>query len=378
MPLQWANPVTGSFDNFPDAMRLLYIMSSGDQWELPMFAMMGAASAGHAPVRNDFSPSAIFAILWMFVGNIFAINLFVGVVVDNFSKMQKDHDGTSTMTTEQKQWANTIKAFTTAYPAKVVRASKHPFRRCMYRLVVSPAFDGFITFVIVANIGVMACDYWGIEQNSVALGAYERAMDAFSIIYYTEALLKIIALGGGYFSDSWCRFDFFLVCTSLADQFATELLEQYLPLPPMLLRVLRVLRILRILRLLKGAKELRDLIVTMILSFPSLLNVGSLLALILFIYSVLGINLFTFVAHAGSGGISDIRNFDTLGSAFLILMQARDLAISPHRVPQIFPVADLWHLLLVPPAVPHRRRLVDDHGLGNGERGERGLRAGRR
>ena len=84
---------------------------------------------------------------------------------------------------------------------------------------------------------------------------------------------------GADFSDNWCRFDFFLVCSSLVDQFATELLAQVLPLPPMLLRVLRVLRILRILRLLKGAKQLRDLIVTMILSFPSLLNVGSLLCL---------------------------------------------------------------------------------------------------
>ena len=65
----------------------------------------------------------------------------------------------------------------------------------------------------------------------------------------------------------------------------------------MLLRVMRILRILRILRLLKGAKELRDLIVTMVLSFPSLLNVGSLLALVIFIYAVLGVNMFTFIAH---------------------------------------------------------------------------------
>ena len=90
--------------------------------------------------------------------------------------------------------------------------------------------------------------------------------------------------GGADFSDPWCQFDFFLVCTSLIDQFASELLATYLPIPPMLLRVMRILRILRILRLLKGAKELRDLIVTMVLSFPSLINVCSLLALVLFIY----------------------------------------------------------------------------------------------
>ena len=45
----------------------------------------------------------------------------------------------------------------------------------------------------------------------------------------------------------------------------------------MLLRILRIFRILRILRLLKGAKGVKDLIMTMVLSFPALLNVASLL-----------------------------------------------------------------------------------------------------
>ena len=54
---------------------------------------------------------------------------------------------------------------------------------------------------------------------------------------------------------------FYSSCSSLLDQFASELLAKYLPIPPMLLRVLRILRILRILRLLKvgdaDASEMR-------------------------------------------------------------------------------------------------------------------------
>ena len=52
----------GSFDNFGDAMRLLYIMSSGDQWEQPMFAMMGAQEPGVAPSATTSRPMALFAI----------------------------------------------------------------------------------------------------------------------------------------------------------------------------------------------------------------------------------------------------------------------------------------------------------------------------
>ena len=76
---RWANPVVGSFDNFGEAMRLLYVMSTGDQWEVPMRLMMGATAAGVAPGRDDFSPAALFSLAWMFAGYVFAINLFVGV-----------------------------------------------------------------------------------------------------------------------------------------------------------------------------------------------------------------------------------------------------------------------------------------------------------
>lgn len=66
----WINPPYGSFDNFGDSMRLLYIMSSADQWELPMYLMMGASVPGVAPVRDDSSPMAVFALAWMFCGYI--------------------------------------------------------------------------------------------------------------------------------------------------------------------------------------------------------------------------------------------------------------------------------------------------------------------
>ena len=132
-------------------------------------------------------------------------------------------------------------------------------------------------------------------------------------------MLKLIALDWYYFVDNWCRFDFFLVVTSLLDQYGGELLVQYLPVPPMLLRILRIFRILRILRLLKGAKGVKDLIMTMVLSFPALLNVASLLGLIVFIYAVLGVNLFTFLAWGDS--FTEERNFVNIGNAFLLLFQ---------------------------------------------------------
>ena len=320
---RWSNPPTGCFDDFGQSMLALYIMSTGDSWEKPMWIMMGAAGPGHAAVRNDFSAASVYALAWMLMSYIFAMNLFVGVVVDSFRRIQQQESGSAIMTLEQQQWANTMKALANALPSKASGPPTHWFRRACYDLISTPIFDSIITCVIIANISVMALDFWGIEQDEQLFGYYNTVMQSFSYIYYIECILKITAMGpDDYFADDWCRFDFFLVCTSLLDEFASELLVQYLPLPPMLLRLLRVLRILRILRLLKGARELRNLIVTMVLSFPALFNVGSLLCLILFIYAVLGVNLFTFVSHHGvQGGITSFRNFDTFNSAFLVLFQ---------------------------------------------------------
>ena len=88
----WTNPPVGSFDDFFSAMLLLYVMSTNDGWEETMFATMDATSPGHGPVRNDFSYASLFSILWMFVGAFFAINLFVGVIVDEFNKLKKQRD----------------------------------------------------------------------------------------------------------------------------------------------------------------------------------------------------------------------------------------------------------------------------------------------
>ena len=110
-PLHWTQkPTGGSFDDFGGAMLLLYVMSTGDEWEVQMFVMMDSTGPGQAPVRNDSSPASAYFIAWMIVGCFVAINLFVGVVVDNFSRMQKESDGTATMTYEQAQWAGTMKA----------------------------------------------------------------------------------------------------------------------------------------------------------------------------------------------------------------------------------------------------------------------------
>ena len=316
----WLNPAFGSFDSFGSAMLLLYIMSTGDGWEDVMFQGMDAVGPGVAPVRNDFSPSALFFIAWMFFGSFFALNLFVGTICDNFSRIKAETDGSATLTAGQAQWVESLKVRKNSKPSRMARPPNNKARALLFDVAMSRQFELGIMGVIVANVLLMASDHWNPSEGFAT--AYSRSMAVFSYIYYCEAVLKITALGLNYFRDNWCRFDFFLVCTTLLDQFGHELLEAFLPMPPMLLRVLRVLRILRVLRLLKDKrfKGLKDLLMTLVLSAPALVNVVSLLGLLTFMYAVLGMQLFTYVIRGDM--LTEDRNFESFGNALLLLFQA--------------------------------------------------------
>ena len=64
---QWLNPAFGSFDDFGQAMMILYVASTGDNWPEFMYHTMDATAVDTAPERNDFSIVALFFILWMCV-----------------------------------------------------------------------------------------------------------------------------------------------------------------------------------------------------------------------------------------------------------------------------------------------------------------------
>ena len=88
---------------------------------------------------------------------------------------------------------------------------------------------------------------------------------------------------------------------------------------PSILRVMRVFRIARLLRVLKFAKGIRQLLVALLISLPSLLNVGMLLLLVIFVFAIIGMSTFSRVKKQGN--IDDIVNFETFGNSMILLFR---------------------------------------------------------
>jgi hypothetical protein len=191
-----------------------------------MFWMMGVIGHDIAPGRDDFSPNALFMILWILVGFVFARNIFIGVIAESFSRQQREENCSALMTPEQQQWASTVLAMKRTKAKIGARIPRNPVRRAVYELVVSPAFDNFVTIVILVNVSLMSLNFW--SQNPEDLRHYEDVMDAFSYFYYAECVLKIFGLGiKFYMIDPWTRFEFFIVCTSLLEQLLVHLEHEH-------------------------------------------------------------------------------------------------------------------------------------------------------
>ena len=112
-------------------------------------------------------------------------------------------------------------------------------------------------------------------------------------IFTGEAIMKIIVYKIYYFKDSWNIFDFVVVILTLGGV-GLEVANIFGNIGTVT-SVLRTFRIARVLRLVRRAKSLRIMFTTFIVALPALANIGCLLFLVVFLYSVLGTNLFTFV-----------------------------------------------------------------------------------
>merc|ERR1711871_196124 len=241
------------------------------------------------------------------------LNLFVGVVVDNFDKMKKE--GVSIVTDEQQLWINSQTMALECAPVRKLTPPTMIFRRKVFEIVESKAFELFIMGCIVVNVIVMAARVYD------ASSAHNDALDAlnyvFIVIFAVEAAVKIFGLGPAeYFARGWCRFDFTLVALSILLMKQVGLvgggLQQYATLA-------RVLRVARMFRLMQTNKQLLTMFKTLVKSFPSIANVACVTLLLFFIYACLGMNLYAFVKQTDA--LNAHANFEGFWPSMYILFR---------------------------------------------------------
>ena len=149
-------------------------------------------------------------------------------------------------------------------------------------------------------------------QNNLAVANY-----VFTAVFLVEAILKLTAFSGSYFRDKWNVFDFIIVLASCA----VITLENLVIMNSAFRTTASLMRTLRIGRLFKFFRRLKKLQIifqTFLNTFYSLVNVGGLMFLLIYIYSVLGVSFFADVKMRGA--MHARFNFQNTLNAFATLL----------------------------------------------------------
>ena len=108
-----------------------------------------------------------------FVGSFLGVNLFVGVVVDNFNRIKAERDGSAIMTKGQQQWVQAMKA-AMSQTAEVRLQPDHWLGRLVYPLFKSRLWEWTVKAVLVLNVVVLMAQHALIGQEGPLDKGYER------------------------------------------------------------------------------------------------------------------------------------------------------------------------------------------------------------
>ncbi|KAG8585453.1 hypothetical protein GDO81_005034 [Engystomops pustulosus] len=312
--VRWKN-VKINFDNVGAGYLALLQVATFKGWMDIMYAAVDSRRVTEQPKYEDNIYMYIYFVIFIIFGSFFTLNLFIGVIIDNFNQQKKKFGGQDIfMTEEQKKYYNAMKKLGSKKPQKPIPRPANKFQGAIFDLITQQAFDIIIMILICLNMVTMMVET--DDQTPYKENVLYWVNLVFICFFTTECVLKLCALRHYYFSIGWNIFDFVVVILSIVGMFLADLIEKYF-VSPTLFRVIRLARIGRILRLIKGAKGIRTLLFALMMSLPALFNIGLLLFLVMFIFSIFGMSNFAYVKK--EAGIDDMFNFETFGNSMICL-----------------------------------------------------------
>ncbi|XP_023588386.1 voltage-dependent T-type calcium channel subunit alpha-1G isoform X12 [Trichechus manatus latirostris] len=323
-----------NFDNLGQALMSLFVLASKDGWVDIMYDGLDAVGVDQQPIMNHNPWMLLYFISFLLIVAFFVLNMFVGVVVENFHKCRQHQEEEEARRREEKRLRRLEKKRRNLMLDDVIAsgssASAAPeaqckpyysdysrFRLLVHHLCTSHYLDLFITGVIGLNVVTMAMEHY--QQPQILDEALKICNYVFTVIFVLESVFKLVAFGfRRFFQDRWNQLDLAIVLLSIMGITLEEIeVNASLPINPTIIRIMRVLRIARVLKLLKMAVGMRALLDTVG-------NLGLLFMLLFFIFAALGVELFGDLEcdemHPceGLGRHATFRNF---GMAFLTLFR---------------------------------------------------------
>ncbi|XP_009873063.1 PREDICTED: sodium channel protein type 5 subunit alpha-like isoform X1 [Apaloderma vittatum] len=306
-----------NFDNVGAGYLALLQVATFKGWMDIMYAAVDSRECEEQPEWEYNLYMYLYFVIFIIFGSFFTLNLFIGVIIDNFNQQKKKLGGQDIfMTEEQKKYYNAMKKLGSKKPQKPIPRPLNKYQGFIFDVVSKQAFDVSIMILICLNMVTMMVET--DDQSQEKVNILHKINMLFVAIFTGECIFKMLALRHYYFTNGWNIFDFVVVILSIVGTVLSDIIQKYF-FSPTLFRVIRLARIGRILRLIRGAKGIRTLLFALMMSLPALFNIGLLLFLVMFIYAIFGMANFAYVKK--EHGIDDMFNFQTFANSMLCLFQ---------------------------------------------------------
>uniref|UniRef100_A0A4W6C368 Sodium channel protein n=1 Tax=Lates calcarifer TaxID=8187 RepID=A0A4W6C368_LATCA len=312
---RWVN-VKVNYDNVGKGYLSLLQVATFKGWMDIMYAAVDSREIEEQPSYEINLYMYMYFVIFIIFGSFFTLNLFIGVIIDNFNQQKKKINKDIFMTEEQKKYYDAMKKLGSKKPQKPIPRPTNLIQGMVFDFISQQFFDIFIMVLICLNMVTMMVET--DDQSAEKEDFLFKVNVAFIVVFTGECVLKLFALRQYFFTNGWNIFDFVVVILSIAGTMLSDLIEKYF-VSPTLFRVIRLARIGRILRLIKGAKGIRTLLFALMMSLPALFNIGLLLFLIMFIFSIFAMSNFAYVKK--EAGIDDMFNFETFGGSIICLFE---------------------------------------------------------
>uniref|UniRef100_A0A3B3TT24 Voltage-dependent L-type calcium channel subunit alpha n=1 Tax=Poecilia latipinna TaxID=48699 RepID=A0A3B3TT24_9TELE len=301
-----------NFDNVLMGMMALFTVSTFEGWPALLYKAIDANGENSGPIYNYRVEISIFFIVYIIIIAFFMMNIFVGFVIITFREQGEQEYKNCELDKNQRQCAEyALKA----QPLKLY-IPKNPVQYKFWSIINSTGFEYVMFVLILLNTVTLAVQHY--EQSKTFSYVMDILNMVFTGLFTVEMLLKLLALRlRHYFVDAWNSFDALIVVGSVVDIVVTDGEDS----SRVSITFFRLFRVMRLVKLLNKGEGIRTLLWTFIKSLQALPYVALLIAMIFFIYAVIGMQTFGKIAMQDYTQINRNNNFQTFPQAVLLLFR---------------------------------------------------------
>ncbi|XP_048260615.1 voltage-dependent calcium channel type A subunit alpha-1 isoform X7 [Bombus terrestris] len=317
------------YDNVMAAMLTLFAVQTGEGWPQILQNSMAATYEDKGPIQNFRIEMSIFYIVYFIVFPFFFVNIFVALIIITFQEQGEAELQDGEIDKNQKSCIDfTIQARPLE---RYMPKERNSVKYKIWRIVVSTPFEYFIMGLIVLNTVLLMMKYH--EAPPKLVDALTIVNFAVTFLFLIECILKLVAFGyKNFFKDAWNMFDFVTVIGSIVDALVIEFGERFSSMPSggqlgekkenfINVGFLRLFRAARLIKLLRQGYTIRILLWTFVQSFKALPYVCLLIAMLFFIYAIIGMQVFGNIALDADSSITKHNNFQSFIQGLMLLFR---------------------------------------------------------